>query len=573
MKEEKVMNEQFAQVPLTDITPNPLNPRRRFDGPEFDELVASIRAKGVIQPILVRPFEGPTTYEIVAGERRYRASLQIATENGGPDAAVIPAMIRVLSDDDAFEIMTIENLQRKDLTELEEANSFKAYILRVGDGAVQILAERTGIDPRYIRRRVAILDLPKKALTAWEKGELKYGHLEELIRLGSTKEINEYVDKIIVFRGAWTVKQLKIDIDNYSPDLKDALFDKSGCSSCPRNSDIQKSLFSDEHGMKGTHCLDPRCFKKHQNNFIQANWKKRYKRYGANGFRFVDDVGWNDRHHMSKSSLTDECAVCDKLVSLLTLNGKVQTDIVCIGDAACHAKTLRISSSRHSPKERSGREGGNGTGEKPRVAWHGQHFREAFYKEQLPLRFRSIPPDEPRALHVTLFAMLEASRDHQLWFAKRHDLPSALSEDGEHGWYRGTPAELMAAIAGMDDANVLCDIRDLTLEIIMHCSGPAGHHIVAAHIGIELEKEWAITQEYLEKKTLAEMHQIGEVHGIFKDPKAQAFLFETLLKKRGNFKSCKKPELIRVFLESGVELTGKVPNEILAGTETEVFES
>lgn len=562
------MKEEFAQVPLTDITPNPLNPRKRFDGPEFDELVASIMAKGVIEPIVVHPFDGPTTYEIVAGERRFRASLKVAEANGGPDHATIPAMIRELSPEDVLELMIIENAHSKDLTELEEAQSFKTYIDRMGEGAVVRLSERTGINVQYIRRRVAILDLPPKALKAWEKGELKYGHLEQLSRLSNRKKICNYVDQILEWRGAMTVRELRDRIGRESPSLKIALFDleKVGCPQCQRNSDIQKSLFGDAEDMQGAKCMDPVCFKKHQHNYLMASWKKRGKKYGTNGFRFAEDVPHDERRYViAGKPLLDECKVCGSLVTIVNLEGKAAMEIACIGDKACYLKLeQRQSKSRQSsPQARTSK-----NPDAPRVAWHGQYFREAFYKEQLPLRFQEIPPAEPRALHVALLAMLDSNPDQDRWFEQRHKLAS--EKDLEKDWYRAESSVLMAVITKLSDAETLQELRDLSMQIILQRSGPEVRHLAATHIGIDLSKEWAITKEYLEKKTLAEMHAIGETHGIYEDPKAKAFLFEVLLKKRNNFKACKKPELMRVFLESGVDLVGKVPPEILAGTETEV---
>jgi ParB family transcriptional regulator, chromosome partitioning protein len=89
----------------------------------------------------------------------------------------------------------------------------------------------------------------------------------------------------------------------------------------------------------------------------------------------------------------------------------------------------------------------------------------------------------------------------------------------------------------------------------------SGRRLLAWHIGIDLSKEWVFTQEYLHKKTIAEMLGMGERLGIFSDPKARQYLSDTLKKK--DFSKCKKAELIQVFLESGADLTGKVPEEIM----------
>lgn len=141
----------YQDVELSRIKANPMNPRKHFGGPKDDELVASIRSKGVLQPIVIRP-KGKD-FELVAGERRWRAASAVAKENGGLAGTTIPAMVRELTDDEAFDVMTIENLQREDLSEREEAEGFKAYLDRKGEDALPDLSSRTGIDPRYIRRR------------------------------------------------------------------------------------------------------------------------------------------------------------------------------------------------------------------------------------------------------------------------------------------------------------------------------------------------------------------------------------------------------------------------------------
>ena len=126
---DKIAFEKVYQIPLCQIVSSPNNPRKSFAGEKFNDLVESIRTKGVIEPIIVRPEitgnEGGN-FEIVAGERRYRATILISKD---PVKDTIPAMVRELTNEEAFDFMLIENLQRENLTPLEEAESFKTYVI------------------------------------------------------------------------------------------------------------------------------------------------------------------------------------------------------------------------------------------------------------------------------------------------------------------------------------------------------------------------------------------------------------------------------------------------------------
>jgi len=146
--ETQTMNPRtFQEVRLNQIKINPLNPRKNFSGPKYDELLASVRTKGIIVPVLLRPIPD-NAFEIIAGERRFRALCEVSKANGGIENTSIPAIIQEMSDDDAYDCMTVENLQRADLTPLEEARAFKLYLDRKGPESLPDLAERIGINPR-----------------------------------------------------------------------------------------------------------------------------------------------------------------------------------------------------------------------------------------------------------------------------------------------------------------------------------------------------------------------------------------------------------------------------------------
>lgn len=245
------MSKNFQEISLSKISTNPNNPRKNFMGPAFDELVASIREKGVIEPIIVRPISNgkadvhSDTYEVVAGERRFRAAGVFADGQHYE----IPAVIRELSDEDAFDFMIIENLHREDLTGFEEAQSFKQYFEKKGKGSIPELATRIGKSPGYIRRKIAVLSLPRDIVKAWEQEEISFSHLEQLRRLKSKEDLKKGFDYAIgrtYYRGATPSKrELQEYIDNMAPLLDNAVFDikEEGCTTCGQNSDVQQKLW------------------------------------------------------------------------------------------------------------------------------------------------------------------------------------------------------------------------------------------------------------------------------------------------------------------------------------------
>lgn len=549
-------NQVFQEVGLDKLTPNPSNPRKRFSGVKFDELVNSVREKGVLEPILVRPKD--KGFEIVAGERRFRALSRVAEGNGGLASHSIPAMVRPLSDDDAFDIMCIENLQREDLTELEEAESFKMYIDKHGMEALQQLEERTGINQRYVRKRLAVLKLPGKTLKAWEKGELRYGHLEQLSRLDDKKMVMEYTKEIAEYRGAYSVRKLKDNIDRTAINLKNAKFnlEKAGCINCMKNSETQKDLF-DMGDLKGAHCLNPKCFKQTTTNWLQANWKKTgyRKKHGTNGFRFWDSVGW-DGYHEFMGKAPKRCQECDDFITLIYLDGQVHSGKVCIGNVDCFKKSKKKNEAAGSGETKGGT--------KTPPAWHGEFFREAFYKEQLPLKLQEIPVDHIQTARVMLFSLLKSNSDLHEWFGVKRC--GKESEENDGYYCRGlTWEEIWERVSTMEYNQLKEDLKEASIQVVMQ-DQYAGQprRMIADHIGISLEKEWRITEEYLNKKTIPEIRKIAEDFKLFETKEAKAFLYETLLKKRGTFSSCKKSELKRIILEGGLDLAGVVPEEVLA---------
>jgi ParB/RepB/Spo0J family partition protein len=166
-------------IPVDRIEPNPDQPRMVFDEEALHELAASIREHGVLQPILVRPL-GDNRYQLIAGERRWRASREAGQ-------ATIPALVEEIDDDTALEISIIENLQREDLNPLEEAAMYDRMVTDHGY-SIRKLAEKLGKDKGYLENRLRLADAPEeiRELVSLRKDTLS--HAYELMKVGDPKK-------------------------------------------------------------------------------------------------------------------------------------------------------------------------------------------------------------------------------------------------------------------------------------------------------------------------------------------------------------------------------------------------
>ena len=159
-------------VAIDSVKPSELNPRTFYDEEELDELAASIREKGLVQPIVVRPGSG-SGYEIVAGERRWRAAQRAALHK-------IPVIVRALSDQEAMELALIENVQRADLNAMEEARGYEQLMKRF-EHTQEDLATIVGKSRSHLANMLRLLKLPATVQTLVEEGELSAGHARALV--------------------------------------------------------------------------------------------------------------------------------------------------------------------------------------------------------------------------------------------------------------------------------------------------------------------------------------------------------------------------------------------------------
>lgn len=163
-----------TMLPIEQITANPNQPRRSFDPDALQELAASLKARGVLQPLIVRPHpEDPALFQIVAGERRWRAAQMAQLHE-------LPVIIRDFSDTEMLEVAIIENIQRADLNAIEEAASFKQLMERFGH-TQEKLAEALNKSRSHIANLLRLLNLPDQVQELVKEGKLTAGHARALV--------------------------------------------------------------------------------------------------------------------------------------------------------------------------------------------------------------------------------------------------------------------------------------------------------------------------------------------------------------------------------------------------------
>lgn len=593
---------RFQELPLADLTPNAYNARRFEENmtpqrrARFEELVESISGKGILEPLLVRPI-GDNKYEVIAGERRYRAALQV-------ELATVPCMVREVNDDDAFDIMVIENLQREDLTPVETAQAFQVYLQRHGNTteAVAELASRTGIPGHAIRRQVRLLDLPAEILAAWRDGKITQSHVELFTRLADHKQALEIFTDCV--RLKLTTRELAQRIGTSSPELNTGFFDKSECHVCSFNTEVQSGLFAD--ATPGGRCGNAPCFEAKQGEFLTANWpeSKAAKAFSTRGYRFSHRLPQEQREPimMVGRETCERCLACDEFVTLVRLTGAVVGgyDRTCVGPRACFeelymkpeqpaeepetepeptVETPQTPAEEVPPAGEKKEETKQTPAAAPPApapetkktspakqtkveekvspvfsAFRGERQREDFFKQALPDKIKEMVPQSPQTQGVILLALALSSASAKIEIIKLLGLPDNIKTD-----------DLAASIfarrcSGQDKIEDIVQ-QAAIIHLMLHTTPPSVRRIVAEQHGILVEKEWRLNKEYLQGMTKSDIVAIGEETGIWKDEQAEAY-------RQKHFKgkalmALKNEDLIKIILESGADLSGRVPAEVV----------
>ena len=184
---ESASNEEIVELNLSDLRPNPYQPRKVFDEEALNELASSIKEHGVFQPIIVK--KSIKGYDIIAGERRFRASKMAGLEK-------IPAIVREFTDEQMMEIALLENLQRENLSAIEEATAYKAMIEHLNLTQDE-LSKRVGKSRSHVTNIIGLLRLPKVVQDMISDNRITMGHARALSKLNDDDQIIELANKIV----------------------------------------------------------------------------------------------------------------------------------------------------------------------------------------------------------------------------------------------------------------------------------------------------------------------------------------------------------------------------------------
>lgn len=240
--------QQEIQMPIANLfCAN--NPRKRFDPAIMAGFVESVRAQGILQPLLVRPV-AENRYQVVAGERRFRAASTVGLPT-------VPVYVREMTDEEAEQAALAENVDREPMTAVEEAEA-AAKILGQCAGDRAEAARRLGWKPDVLDKRLALMNCSDRVRAALTEDKILLGHAELLASLA--KEVQDIVlGRMLAAPTRPTVSQLKSQIEQTAQSLDAAIFDKSDCGSCPHNSASQQALFGE--AISGSKCTSATCYK------------------------------------------------------------------------------------------------------------------------------------------------------------------------------------------------------------------------------------------------------------------------------------------------------------------------
>jgi hypothetical protein len=405
--------------------------------------------------------------------------------------------------------------------------------------------------------------------------------MEQLLRIGEPDQVKAFLE-------AWDkrgygqpledlpVYGLKEAVDQRAVPLGSGKFDKGECRGCRRNTDCQLRLFGGEDDKKAK-CLDAACFKRKQQAWYDVNWRScKQNKFGTltalvtdqytNGSGSFYDYGVKPQ---------EQCSSCDKFTTTIRMNGEVWIDRCCLGEAKCYNQARKQT--EDSKKQSCGAECGGSKKEEdgaPRVEWHGEHFRQAFYREQIPQLLDGLLTEDQRRLQLSLACLIYFERNElSAWFYQKlgNKVPNM-----KHDWQRFslTLQEIIELVSSLKPLQVEYLLAQATVQAAFFSRSiftDQDRQAIAQFLGIDFSR-YQVTDEYLQKKTKGELIRLIVELGLneeegFRKYAGQHIGYHYYEGNEGRISieklaGVKKPTLINLILNCGGDLHGRLPKEI-----------
>lgn len=536
-------------IALSQIVPGGLNPRKTQDKAAMEQLTASIKEKGVLQPIIVRNKElqavkkngetvGNDIYEIVCGARRCAAAKALGLKE-------IPAVVMELTDAQAAEVAITENLQREDMNPIEEARAYDALI-RATKGSPEALAVKLGKGAAYIAGRLKLLTLCPAALKAVEEGEISVGHGAVLARIGDPKEQAEFFKAMS--REKMSVRQAENALERAGRMLNRAPFDTKDCKRCPSNGAQQKELFDGDTDLNGR-CLNTACFAKKADEHLKARLaelKAKGEKVATKAevekqiknFSMSNTIDFADGHYgdkIKKEIYAQRCKACPQRLHIAAPMYSYDDDSQVVITERC-LKSACYRALARGEKAKAGDEGQDRAKEKAesqkknRVAEARMVFwLEALLKDKNPKVVMAIVAD--RMLNE--IDQVEANK-----IAQQHGVKA-----DKDGWRKFDPSTLFPLDTKKMHGVLEAAAMHFVVQQLRHIHSADVISGLATLTGHSIAKEWVMTETYLQACSKDELLALGRELGLKDLPESKADRVAYILKHAPK---------------------GKVPKELLA---------
>jgi len=544
-------------ISLDMIKPSKLNPRKSFDEEKIKELAASIKEKGLVNPITLRPEAGVSLavgpYELVCGERRWKAAKMAGLKD-------ITAIVRLLDDKQVLEFQVIENLQRADVHPLEEAEGYELLMKKHGYKTVDDLSAKVGKSKTYIYGRMKLCELIPENRKLFYEGKLtpSTALLVSRVPKDRQKEVGKEVATNADHYGdnPMTFEEAKEYIQgDFMLQMKEAQFDtkekglanKISCAECLKRTVNQKELFADIQG--SDRCTDPGCFNAKKQAFVQrklAELRKSGKKILApeeavkvlqHGYINGNYVGLNDTCYQAGSmnnrptyyDLAKKVKDADIICALHPDSGKL-VELLTKPEAARILKKLGVKTDES-------------------VATTGQKISEHKKEDRIT--------EAKRAFWIAKIqsALDQRTKNIMLLSILSHDLGITPDDD-----------KLLDGIDIIeDDFDEVYKLGDAQVQKIIERMlylkpGALEDHnldFLSTKLGFSMAKDYVITESYLQACTKDQLVALAKEIGLDK------YLKERIKDFAPDLTTKKKTELIEYFMKKGFDLKGKVPKELI----------